>query len=164
VAEVEASRLPRPDGLLEVASVLDIGAGLRPMGWYTPKRHVCVEPHQPYADKLRAAGYETWRMLGHHALRLSGDEFEAIYLLDVIEHMSRMDGEICLKLAKKRRPKQIVVATPVGFAPQDKDAWDMGGEFWQTHRSGWLPSDFPGWTISFYPNGTNQGGFTAVSP
>jgi hypothetical protein len=164
MAEVKFSQLPRPAGLIEVESVLDIGAGLRPMGWYVPERHVCVEPHPPYADVLEAAGYETWRVNARDGLRLAGVEFDAIYLLDVIEHMDKEEGELVLRLARNRSPNQIVVATPVGFLAQEGDVWGMGGEYWQKHRSGWVPDEFPGWAISYYDNGAPQRGFIAVSP
>lgn len=146
-----ASGLPRPAGLLELGTVLDIGAGLRPMPWYAPKRHICVEPHPPYAERLRAAGYEVWETTALNALRdLEPGEFDAVYLLDVVEHMQRADGAEVLLFARKLRPKQIVVFTPNGFLPQENDAWGLGGEYWQKHRSGWTPGDFPGWTIEHY--------------
>lgn len=153
--------LPRPEGLIEVDTVLDIGAGLRPMNWYKPKRHICVEPHWAYADRLEKAGYETWRATAREALGAlaSPGTVDAVYLLDVIEHMTRSRGEDVLRLARELRPKQIVVFTPVGFMPQEGDAWKLGGEYWQRHRSGWMPRDFPHWAISYYSRG-----FVAVSP
>ena len=48
--------LPRPPGLSECDTVLDVGAGIRPMNWYAPAEHLCVEPYGPYADRLEAAG------------------------------------------------------------------------------------------------------------
>jgi hypothetical protein len=166
MAKVEFSQLPRPKGLIEVKNVLDIGVGLRPMGWYTPAKHICVEPHGPYADKLVAAHYRVERMTADYALlMLAGEKIDAIYLLDVIEHMEREDGERVLASAKQLYPDaQIVVSTPNGFLAQHGDAWGLGGEHWQEHRSGWTPADFPGWTISYYDNGAPCGGFTAVSP
>lgn len=141
-----ASGLPAPQNLIHGERILDIGAGLRPMPWYKPAAHVCAEPHGPYADRLTAAGYDTWRVTASQALRLAGQcEFDVIYLLDVIEHMTREDGEKVLKLAQAREPKQIVVFTPIGFLPQEGDAWGLGGEEWQRHRSGWTQADFPGW-------------------
>jgi hypothetical protein len=165
VAKVEFSQLPRPAGLIEVGSVMDIGAGLRPMGWYKPVVHLCVEPHAPYASMLSEAGYAVQRMTAKQALtsRIL-ERFDAIYLLDVIEHMTREDGEDVLWEAVVYGAKQVVVSTPNGFLEQEGDAWGLGGEGWQKHRSGWVPADFPGWTISLYDNGHPQGGFTAVSP
>ncbi|HEV2178337.1 MAG TPA: hypothetical protein VGU20_31070 [Stellaceae bacterium] len=162
---VETSGCPRPDGLIEVDTVLDIGAGLRPMGWYKPKRHICVEPHPPYAERLKAAGYEVWCETAASAVGTikswGPGSINAIYLLDVIEHMPRAEGEALLKVLPWLEAKQIVVFTPTGFMAQEHDAWGLGGEHWQKHRSGWTPEDFAGWRIS-YPLGASQ--FMAVSP
>jgi hypothetical protein len=165
VAKVEFSQLPRPAGLIEVESVMDIGAGLRPVGWYKPARHICVDPHPPYVAKLADAGYTVYRMTAREALTSRIIErVDAIYLLDVIEHMTREEGEDAVWEAVAYGAKQVVISTPNGFLAQEGDAWGLGGEEWQKHRSGWTPTDFPGWEISHYDNGHLQGGFTAVSP
>ena len=147
-----ASGLPAPAGLLHGKTVLDIGAGLRPMPWYKPERHICVEPHMPYAERLEAAGYETWHLKAATALKLAAAKLpiDAVYLIDVIEHMTRPEGAEVLQLARALEPKQIVVFTPDGFLAQEGDAWGLGGEYWQRHRSGWTPGDFPGWAIEKY--------------
>jgi len=146
-----ASGLPAPAGLLEAKTVLDIGAGLRPMPWYKAERHVCVEPHPAYAERLRTAGYEVWGTTARDALEHAAEgAFEAVYLLDVIEHMERPEGADVIQLALALKPKQIVVFTPKGFLPQEGDAWGLGAEHWQLHRSGWVPADFPGWAIEEY--------------
>lgn len=165
MGEVGVSGLPRPLGVLEVDTVLDIGAGLRPMGWYKPAQHICVEPFLPYAALLRTAGYTVIQLSALAALYMQSlPQVDAIYMLDVIEHMDRLEGEAVLQAAQDLKPKQIIVATPVGFLKQEGDAWGLGGEYWQRHRSGWVPEDFPGWTISRYDNGTKQQGFVAISP
>lgn len=163
MGEVGTTGLPRPPGLIEVDRVLDIGPGLRPMGWYKPKLHICVEPYDAYASRLRTAGYQVMQLTAQAALCiLRPGEIDAIYMLDMIEHMTRLEGEAVLDAAIALQPKQIVVATPVGFYPQEGDAWGLGGDYWQRHRSGWMPHDFPGWAISYYDNGTKQRGFVAV--
>lgn len=157
--------LPRPEGLIEADTVLDIGAGIQPMGWYKPRVHMCIEPHRPYAERLWAAGYDAICDHALHALRfVSPGYYDAVYLLDVIEHLERGNGEALLRAVRDLEPKQVVVATPEGFLPQEGDVWGLGGEEWQKHRSGWMPADFPGWAISYYDNGTSQRGFMAVSP
>ena len=140
--------LPRPDGLIECKTVLDIGAGIRPMPWYAPRRHICVEPYGPYADRLETAGYEVIRQTAKEALQVER-EGHAVYLLDVIEHMEKADGLEVIDLAL-RGARQVVVFTPYGFMQQDHDVWGLDGHHWQTHRSGWLPEEFPGWWTQRY--------------
>lgn len=150
--------LERPPGLVECQTVLDVGTGVRPMQWYKPARHQCVEPCEAYAAVLRAAGYgvlmdESGRSLtALEALRgvmhTPDLSFEAIYLLDVIEHLEKDEGREVLRLAQQVATVQIVVFTPDGFKAQTTDAWGYGEHAWQTHRSGWTESDFLGWRVS----------------
>lgn len=174
---IQKHTLPRPEGLIECRTVLDVGAGIRPMQWYTPERHICVEPFGPYCEVLREAGYEVWQ----------GDAFslvdpgstpsmpvascpvtpEAFYLLDVIEHMDREHATYIVNRCAALATTQVVVYTPLGFVGQTTDAWDMGGDYWQTHRSGWTPEDFleaGGWrTELFTPQGRERPeGFFAI--
>jgi hypothetical protein len=141
--------LARPPGLVYGERVLDIGAGIRPMGWYPASEHVCVEPFGPYAEILRAAGFEVIQETALDALHTLDDaSFDAVYLLDVIEHMTREQGLAALEGACRVAARQVVVYTPDGFKAQDGDAWGLGGEHWQRHRSGWTAADFgAGWAV-----------------
>jgi hypothetical protein len=151
------SALVRPDGLLETEVVFDIGAGLRPAQWFRAPRHVCIEAHGPYADKLREGGYEVAQMTALQFAYSADLTGAAVHLIDVIEHMEREDGEELLCILQASDARQIVIYTPYGFLPQEGDAWEMGGEYWQMHRSGWLPSDFPGWRIEHRGNPVSTG-------
>lgn len=125
------------------------------MQWYVPERHICIDPHKPYVEALKGAGYEAYQRTAIGALREF--EAEAIYLLDVIEHMEKENGLEVIELALSGHV-QVVIYTPFGFVEQTQDSWGMGGEFWQTHRSGWMPEDFQGWTIETF----RQEGFFAI--
>lgn len=153
---------PRVLDLIACESVIDVGAGLRPVEWNTDARRLCVEPYWLYADRLRAAGFNVIQAIAVDVLPwLRAD---AIYMLDVIEHMERAEGELALELALKAARRQVVIYTPFGFLPQERDGWELGGDHWQKHRSGWTPDDFPGWSIQLYtpPNCTQPEGFYAV--
>ena len=148
---IQEHTLPPPEGLQHCDRVLDVGAGIRPMQWYRPEQHLCMDPYQPYCDVLVEAGYTTMCMTALEGLtgmwRYGADRIDAIYLLDVIEHMPKGMGGRVLTLAMKLAQRQVVVYTPYGFKEQTEDVWEMGGDQWQTHRSGWLPGDFSqGWT------------------
>ena len=148
--------LPAPQHLIKCATVLDIGAGIRPMQWYKPVTHECVEPHRPYAEKLIECGYTTY--ISEAAPFLLGmiqrkSVVEAIYMLDMIEHVEKAAGEHIIELAKLSATRQIVIYTPQGFLHQEGDGFGMGGEYWQKHRSGWTLQDFPGWIIESYGRG-----------
>lgn len=126
-------------------TLLDVGCGLRPQNMARCKKHICVEPHGEYADALEAAGYEVIRKVGLEGLIAA----DTIMALDSIEHMEREDGEAFIEKAKDLA-NQIVIFTPLGFMPDtengETDAWGCQGQYWQKHRSGWEPGDFPDWT------------------
>lgn len=118
------------------------------MRWYTPREHMCVEPFVRYAEILRDAGFDVVQATALDALNyLKDGSVDAVYLLDVIEHMERDCGLKVIENARRVARRQVVIFTPDGFQAQDYDAWGLGGERWQTHRSGWTVDDFPGWVV-----------------
>lgn len=128
--------------------VLDVGAGIRPQCLIKAKRHLCVEPHGEYVEWLRENGYDVLQSTAKDALCKLSD-LDTVIMLDVIEHMEKDDGLEVMKLCQEKA-RQVVIFTPLGFCVQaysdgDKDAWGMNGTDWQTHRSGWKPSEFQGW-------------------
>ena len=137
--------LAKPLAWHPAASVIDVGAGLRPCAWYPGAQHLCIEPFNPYAQILKQQGFMVVSCRADEALRVA--RAETVLLLDVLEHMEREEGERVVPLAKLAASRQVILYTPLGFLAQEGDAWGLGGEEWQRHRSGWMPADFPGWLI-----------------
>lgn len=145
---------------------VDIGPGIKPQTLAKFVTHLCVEPHIEYVERLARDRYPVMMLSAIDALpRLR--PVDVVFLLDVIEHMDRAEGEAVLELAKVTG-RQVVVFTPLGYLPQsyaegEKDAWGMNGTYWQTHRSGWTPDDFPGWEIMVEPGAhEGRGAFVAI--
>jgi hypothetical protein len=134
--------------------LLDIGSGICPQSFVKPEVHICVEPYLPYIEKLQQEGVNegkyvflncTWEV----AMKLLPDNsVDSVFAIDSIEHLEKEDGLKFLKEAERVARQQVVIYTPLGFYPQSyedpnkADRWEMGGGFWQTHRSGWHPEDF----------------------
>lgn len=144
----------------EVEVVLDIGCGIRPQQLVTPSVHVCCEPYDTYADRLLAdaAGkpgrtFVVLRQTWADAVRTFPERsVDTVFILDVIEHLEKAEGEALLRATEKLARRQVVVFTPLGFMPQTlaegTDAWGLGGSVVQEHKSGWNPEDFgEGWEI-----------------
>ena len=135
---------------------VDVGCGIAPCVYMLAARHVCVEPHEEYwplaiehAERPIEILKGTWKEKRDEVIALKPDVIMAI---DVIEHMSREEGEVFKKDLQEIPLFGSAVFTPWGFQEQsykdgEKDAWGYNGQHWQTHRSGWLPEDFPGWHI-----------------
>jgi len=134
-------------------SVLDIGCGIRPQTFFQPKLHICCEPHAGYVRVLqnRFAGHpgalilqSTWEAV---VALLPNHSVDTIFLIDVIEHLDRLEGRRLLEECERIARKQIIVFTPLGFMEQEMgpsgiDAWGLDGGQWQVHKSGWTPDDF----------------------
>lgn len=133
--------------------ILDIGCGIRPQSFFKPKLHILCEPNDEYDRILqnrfinqhnfliaKGSWQETLKLL----LDLSVD---SIFLLDIIEHLEKEEGRRLLIECERLARKQIVLFTPLGFMSQEYeigqcDGWGLHGAEWQTHKSGWTPSDF----------------------
>jgi hypothetical protein len=145
--------------LLPARTVVDVGPGIKPQALLSPDVHICVEPFEPYVRRLRDDVGDDTRFIFFNAtwdrvLPLLPDRsVDSVVALDVIEHMRRRDGARLLADAQRIARKQVVVFTPLGFYRQsyrrgERDRWGMEGGHWQTHRSGWVPDDFPAdWEI-----------------
>lgn len=146
--------------------ICDIGPGIRPQPFYRADSHLCIEPHEEYANWLRDKGYDVLLGTALEMLPII-TPVEVVYMLDVIEHMDKEEGFEALRLARSKS-HQVVIFTPLGFheqsyKPGDKDAWGMNGTHWQTHRSGWTPDDFPGARIHVDPTFHGEyGAFFAI--
>lgn len=134
--------------------LLDIGPGIQPQTLVACETHLCVEPYFEYSEILTREHPEctvisaTW---AEAIALLPTGSVDTVVLLDVIEHLEKDEGRRLLDATVALARSQVVVFTPLGFAPQgadeDTDAWGLGGTEWQIHRSGWLPEDFPEWNV-----------------
>lgn len=136
--------------------VLDIGCGIRPQKYITPKIHYCVDAHQQYLEYLKQQHHQSsttefvyinaeWK----DALKqFASQKVDSVFILDVIEHLPKEEGKRLLAETIKLAKEQIIIFTPLGFIHQHhddgKDAWGMDGGKWQEHHSGWTPDDFEG--------------------
>ena len=157
-AEAHSGAAIRPY-LEDARVVVDIGPGIRPQTILSPATHICVEPFEPYVEKLREQVGDDPRFVFLNAtwqrvLPLMPDRsVDSVVALDLIEHLRRAEGERLLKHLVRVARQQAVVFTPLGFYPQsyrrgETDRWGMKGGRWQTHRSGWTPDDFgPEWHV-----------------
>lgn len=132
------------------SSVLDIGCGIRPFSWVSSERITCVEPFEPYRKILMSSfGSESLVALKGDFLGVTNvvdvDQFDAVTLIDVIEHLPKEDGVRGLKTLIEQGVERLFVFTPDGFMPQhaeEVDAWGLNSGSQQEHLSGWVVEDF----------------------
>jgi hypothetical protein len=95
---------------------------------------VGVEAFHPYVEtaRLNQTHDEIWEtsILG---LDIEENSFDAVTLIDVIEHMTREDAQKTITLAKFIARKKVVINSPNGFIAQEA----LDGNELQKHLSGW---------------------------
>ena len=116
-------------------TVLDLGCGYNSFIQYCPpKFSVGVEYFRPYLLESKRRGiHNSYIRADIRKAEFRPCSFDAVLLLNVIEHMDRQDVFSLLRKAAAIARKKIIVISPNGFLHQG--AAD-GNEF-QAHKSGW---------------------------
>jgi hypothetical protein len=126
-------------------SVLDVGTGLMGSLAFFPCRvKLGMDGYRPYLEnRLREDAVPInadARRLGELFLPRSID---LVTLIDVIEHFDDDAAREVLRHAELIARRRVVVAAPRGVFPQEgHDAFGLGGEEYQRHRSSWDVEDF----------------------
>lgn len=147
-------------------SVIDLGCGIRPQKIVPCQYHFCVDPYLPYLKKLVLVdGLSLVHMDALSFLSLCGNSSAGVVcVLDLIEHLQKENGFALIEEMKRVARRSVILYTPLGFLTQVGDAWGLGGDFWQEHRSGWLPENFPDWHTAVCRKlpGEKHGAFWAI--
>ncbi len=145
----------RPHGLYPqepVVSILDIGCGLSLKSQFISAQiRVGLDIWRPYLEKIDA----TVPYVTVNADAMTIDQlflprsFDVVLILDVIEHMEKAQAITLLRKAEAIARQAVILETPKGFLPQDIDILGLGGDHYQTHRSGYEPEELEalGYTV-----------------
>jgi SAM-dependent methyltransferase len=136
------------DELAPCSTVLDVGCGKRSPLERVPGayRSTGVDAHAPALAASRAAGiHDEYLERDVRALDLPDRSFDAVVMLDLIEHLRRDEATDLLAQAERIARKVVILTTPNGFLPQS--AYE--GNDLQAHRSGWTAPDLEaaGYTV-----------------
>ncbi len=122
-------------------SVLDLGCGKHSMVPVIPTwiYTVGVEIFEPYYKAAVESKRHTL-YINHDILTVNFPEksFDAVVLLDVLEHLPKEKGEALLEKIEKIARHKVVIFTPNGFLPQD----DFDENPYMDHCSGWTAAEF----------------------
>jgi hypothetical protein len=135
-------------------SILDVGSGpchKEEKRRFRGKNITCFDIFKPYLNTCRLYGFKT---VNGDARKLnkyfSNKSFDIVWLIDVIEHMSKDDGYKLMANAEKIARKQVLISTPLGWYPQDHECvdepWKGGNSYkevnkYQDHVSAWYLKD-----------------------
>lgn len=131
-----------PEG---VESILDIGIGVAAKCQYLDaKVRVGIDAHRPYLEKLQETNPDIVTICAN-ALTINqlflAKSFDLVICTDVIEHLEKDEALRLIKMMELIARKAVILETPKGYIPQSIDILKMNGDHWQTHRSGWMPSE-----------------------
>jgi len=122
--------------LANCQTVLDLGCGAdSPVQFCKNVRYkVGVEPFKPYLDQAKK------KKIHHHyfnnkieQLKLPKKSFDAVIIIDVLEHLPKKAGLEILKKTQNWARKKVIVTTPNGFVDQK----EIDSNPHQKHLSGW---------------------------
>ena len=135
---------------------LEIGCGSRARAARGAKTYVGVDVVEDYLAAAHRKYPRQLFMLGDWREAMGMFEpqsFDAVYAIDFIEHLGRLDGKQFLKEAFRLARLGVAVFTPNGPMPQRQgNGLPKGAPRSQVHCSAWTPDDFPGWQIKTFRN------------
>jgi SAM-dependent methyltransferase len=126
--------------LRDCRTVLDLGCGAASPLRYLPRpeRLVGVDGHAPSVARSEAMGiHDEYLACDVRSLPFPTGSFDAVVMLDLLEHLTMADGEALLDRAERIARRRVIVFTPNGWLPQN----EYGGNPLQRHQSGWSPAD-----------------------
>lgn len=125
--------------------VVEFGAGMfEKLHWVHPSvpKTVGIEVYEPYFN-LRNVPANCTAILGNmqdFGRLVKPEDMDTALFVDSLEHLSDEDAYQLISKVKWQFRK-ILVFVPEGNHPQTTDAFKMGGDTWQTHRSTWHRED-----------------------
>lgn len=127
--------------LIDCNSVLDLGCGRHSMVPIIPSKieTTGVELFEAHFMEAKAKGRHTHYI--HDDIlkvRFPDKSFDAVVLLDVIEHLTKTEGLELLERMERWARKKIIVFTPNGFLHQD----EFDENPLMAHKSGWDEKEF----------------------
>lgn len=126
-----------------INSVLDLGCGSNsPLGKIKKTFYsVGVDTHKPSITISKRNKIHNRYIIGNIIPLenlLPKKKFDAVIMLEVIEHMNKRTGKRLLKAIEKIAKKKIIIITTNGYTYQE--SYDNNP--YQEHKSGWTVKDF----------------------
>lgn len=121
-------------------SFLDVGCGRNSPVWYFSKdfKSAGVDVCKESAEESREKGiHDEYFIMNARNLNFKPHSYEVVLALDLIEHLTKKEGNKLLKDMERIAKNKVIVYTPNGFVKQE----EYGGNRYQIHKSGWTVSE-----------------------
>jgi GT2 family glycosyltransferase/SAM-dependent methyltransferase len=126
--------------LSDCGSVLDLGCGRHSMVPILPSaiHKVGVELYEPHLKEAQEkARHHRYVQADLRTVQFEDKSFDAVVMLDVLEHLTKKEGEELLEKMARWARKKVVIFTPNGYLPQHE--YDTNP--FMEHKSGWEVAD-----------------------
>jgi hypothetical protein len=128
-------------------SVLDVGTGRMDSLALAPCAvKLGLDAHRPYLlNRVGGDGIPINAAAQQLEELFVPDAVDLVMLIDVLEHFEADQARAVLRQAESVAARLVMLFTPRGEFPQERfDAFGLGGEEYQRHRSAWEPEDLVG--------------------
>jgi SAM-dependent methyltransferase len=121
--------------LEDCSSVLDIGCGSdSPIQYSGTSYRVGVEGFLPSIKASKSKNiHNDYIFCDIRKLNFKPKSFDAIILIEVLEHLPKKEGTLLLEKAETWARKKVIVSSPNGYLPQT----DINNNLYFRHLSGW---------------------------
>jgi hypothetical protein len=126
--------------LKDCESFLELGCGNNsPVRYFSRNfKSVGVDSFKPYLEKSKKMGiHDEYFLMDVRNLKFKRKSFDAVLALDLIEHLTKSEGEKLLTDMERIARKKVIIFTPNGFLEQH----EYDGNIRQVHKSGWTVSE-----------------------
>ena len=122
--------------LMNCNSILDLGCGRHSMIGILPKniKKTGVDIFKPYITQAgQSKRHNSYIMADITKVEFKEKSFDAVALLDVLEHLTEEQGRALVSNMERWARKKVIIFTPAGYV--DQDAYDENPH--QEHKTGW---------------------------
>lgn len=126
--------------LKDCESVLDLGCGPNSVIQFSKhiKYSVGVDAFDPYLKQIKKRKLHTKYIKAKiQDIKFPKKSFDAVIMIEVLEHMSKRDGLRALINAEKWAKKKIIITTPNGYFRMG----EVDDNLYQKHISGWTAEE-----------------------
>lgn len=124
----------------DIETVLDVACGLSLKSKFLGAKNIVgVDIYEPYLKAIESD--VPYSVVKYDVRKINNifidNSFDAVYALDIIEHLEKDDSIRLIEQCKKIAKKVVIVETPNGYLPQNIDIQGFGADEFQTHRCSW---------------------------
>jgi len=126
-------------------SVLDLGCGYNsPIQYCKIPFSVGVELFEPYIEESKRKGiHNQYIKADIRKIEFEPKSFDAVIAIEVLEHLTKQEGDELIKNMEKWASKKIIITTPNGYLWQG----DADNNPLQKHKSGWSVKELEGFGL-----------------